>query len=67
MSHLPAFSHTAEGLLSIVLRRGQTMTDAILVYRDNDDDIRWYGSDSLKTTDAVVLLEKVKQALISKS
>jgi hypothetical protein len=43
------------------------MTDAVLVYRDNDDDIRWYGTDSVTRSDAVIMLEKVKQSLVAES
>jgi hypothetical protein len=67
MSESPALSYTAECLLRIIVRRGDTMTDAVLVYRDNDDDIRWYGTDSVTRSDAVIMLEKVKQSLTSKS
>ena len=67
MSDSPAFSHTADSLLRILVRRGEIMTDAVLVYRDSDDGIHWYGSDSLTTSDAVFMLDKVKQSLIMKS
>ncbi len=67
MSESPALSATAEGLLRIIVRRGETMTGAVLVYRDSDQEIRWYRSDSLKTSDAVYLLEKTKLSLISNS
>lgn len=43
------------------------MTDAILVYRDSDGDILWYGANSLKKGDAVFMLEKVKQSLTTNS
>lgn len=39
MSDTPAFSHTADGLLRILVRRGEIMTDAVLIYRDIDVDI----------------------------
>ncbi len=67
MSESPALSTTAEGLLRIIVRRGETMTGAVLVYRDSDEEIRWYRSDSLKTSDAVYLLEKANLSLISNS
>ncbi len=67
MSESPALSYTAECLLRIIVRRGDTMTDAVLVYRDNDDDIRWYGTDSVTRSDAVIMLEKVKQSLVAES
>ena len=63
MSDSPALSTTAECLLRIIIRRGDTMTDAVLVYRDNNDDIRWYGTDSLKRSDAVIMLDEVKKSL----
>lgn len=67
MTDTPAFSHTADGLLRILVRRGEIMTDVVLVYRDIDGEICWYGSDSLTKSDAVIMLETVKQALISAS
>lgn len=67
MPESPALSTTAEGLLRIIVRRGEIMTGAVLVYRDSDEVIRWYRSDSLKTSDAVYLLEKAKLSLISNS
>jgi len=60
-------STTAEGLLRIIVRRGETMTGAVLVYRDNNEEIRWYRSDSLKTSDAVYLLEKASFSLVANS
>lgn len=63
----PALSHTADDLLRILVRRGENMTDAILVYRDSDGDILWYGANSLKKGDAVFMLEKVKQSLTTNS
>lgn len=67
MSESTALSTTAEGLLRIIVRRGETMTGAVLVYRDSDEEIRWYRSESLKTSDAVYLLEKAKLSLTSSS
>lgn len=67
MSESPALSYTAECLLRIIVRRGETMTGAVLVYRDNDDDIRWYGTESVTRSDAVIMLEEVKISLVSKS
>ena len=67
MSESPALSYTAECLLRIIIRRGDTMTGAVLVYRDNDEDIRWYGTDSVTRSDAVIMLEEVKKSLVSKS
>ena len=67
MSESPALSTTAEGLLHVIARRGETMTGAVLVYRDSDQEIRWYRSESLKTSDAVYLLEKANLSLLSNS
>lgn len=67
MSELPALSPSAEGLLRILVRRGETMSGAVLVYWDNDEEIRWYRSESLKTSDAVYLLEKASLSLLSKA
>lgn len=67
MSERAALSTTAEGLIRIIARRGETMTGAVLVYRDSGEDICWYRSDSLKTSDAVYLLEKANLSLLSDS
>jgi hypothetical protein len=67
MSESPALSTTAEDLLRVIARRGETMTGAVLVYRDSDHEIRWYRSESLKTSDAVYLLEKANLSLLSNS
>jgi hypothetical protein len=67
MSESPALSTTAEDLLRVIARRGETMTGAVLVYRDSDQEIRWYRSESLKTSDAVYLLEKANLSLLSNS
>ena len=67
MAKAPALSTTAEGLIRIIARRGETMTGAVLIYRDSDEEIRWYRSDSLKTSDAVYLLAKANLSLISNS
>ena len=67
MTVRPALSYTAKDLLRIIVRRGDAMTDAVLVYRNNDGDVRWYGADSLNRSDAIIMLGKVRQSLVSKS
>jgi len=53
-------------LLRLIAKMGQDMTAAVVIYKDRNDDICWYGSEDLGMNDAIDLLEKVKIELMKK-
>ncbi len=53
-------------LLRLITKKGQDMTVAVVIYKDSNDDICWYGSEDLGMSDAIELLEKVKIELMKK-
>lgn len=54
-------------LLRLVAKTGQNMTAAVVIYKDCNDDVYWYGSENLEKSEAIELLEKVKIELMKTS
>ncbi len=54
-------------LLRLIAKTGQNMKTAVVVYKDKNNDVYWYGSDGLEKRDAIDLLERVKIELMNKS
>jgi len=54
-------------LLRLVAKTGQNMTAAVVIYKDCNDDVYWYGSENLEKSEAIELLEKVKIELMNTS
>ena len=54
-------------LLRLIAKKSHDMTAAVVIYKDRNDDICWYGSENLGKNEAVNLLERVKNELMSLS
>ncbi len=61
------FSDTANELQRLIFKRGPNITSAVLVYKDSNDDVRWYRSGTLESSEAVIMMEKVKLELTGRS
>ena len=64
-----SYIHTAPAreMLSVLAKEGPEMTSALLLYTDDAGNIYWHGSDNMKLTQALWMLEKVKMELLSRS
>ncbi len=60
-------SETAREMLNVLAEQGLDMTSALLIYKDSGGDVYWHGSDDMKLSEAVLMLEKVKLELIKRS
>ncbi len=60
-------SETAREMLPVRFDQGLDMASALLLYKDNNGDVYWHGSDEMTISEAVLMLEKVKLELIKRS
>ena len=58
-------SEPAREMLQVLAEQGLDMTSALLLYIDGNGDVCWHGSDKMKISQAIWLLEKVKLELLS--
>ncbi len=54
-------------MLKVLTEEGPEMESALLLYTDGNGDIYWHGSDNMKLSQALWLLEKVKLELLSRN
>lgn len=54
-------------LLRLIAKSGQNMTVAVVIYKDRNDDVYWYGTENLEKSDAIDLLGKVNIELMRTS
>ena len=60
-------SESAREMLKVLTEEGPEMESALLLYTDGNGDIYWHGSDNMKLSQALWLLEKVKLELLSRN
>ena len=59
-------SEPAREMLQVRTEQGLEMSSALLIYLDGNGDVCWHGSDNMRLTEAVWLMEKVKLELLNK-